>query len=266
MTWVIGNICKFGYGILVSDIQITYSCENEIKYLDCLQKVYHVGNHVVAGFAGSVSIGFELIKDLNLFPPKGYENYYVNPYEIAERWPERARKIFNAAPKIEQKSSASILMVAAYPSEKGVFDKICMIKLSSPDFKPEIKDKVNDIISIGCGAGVKEYTEAIKQISFDPIHPFHDPLLMAELRYPGISADSFARYLFNQLEKTPQKGISKNLHIATVNTNGVLITNNDMGICYPGRERIELKMPKVVQSYEDLCNMLKADRVDEATC
>lgn len=227
----------------------------QTKYVDCLQKIYHVGNHVVAGFSGSVFIGFELINDLNLFPPKGYENYYVNPYEIAEAWPKRAREIFNSSPTKEKEGGVSILMVIAYPSDSAIFDNICIIEFSAPLFEPIIKNSVKNIMSIGSGAGVKEYIEAIEQISFDPIHPLRDPSLMAEIRHPGISAGSFARYLFSQLEKTPQNGISKNLHIATVNSNGVLITNNDMGICYPNQERIELKMPKVAQSYEELSDM-----------
>jgi hypothetical protein len=211
-----------------------------------------------------LGIGFQLIKDLNSFPPNGYESYCVDPYEIAERWPESAQKIFNTAPKEEQECGASILMVVAYPSEKATFDNVCIIEFSSPSFEPIIKNKINDVMHIGCGADVKEYVEAIESIPYDSVHPLHDPLLMAEIRYPGISAGSFARYLFNQLEKTPQKGISKNLHIATVNSNGVLIANNNMGICYPGKDRIELRMPKVAQSYEELLDMLSTKDIKGA--
>lgn len=257
MTWVIGTSCNFGYGILVSDIQVTYEDENQLRHIDVLQKVYHVGNHIVAGFAGSVSIGFKLIKDLNLFPPVGYENYYVNPYEIAENWPKRSQKIFREAPKEEQECGAEILMVAACPSDEGAFggDKICIIKFSSPDFIPVIKDKVDDILNIGCGAYVEEYIEAIKNLPPSP-HPFRDPTLLAEIRHPGVNAPAFARYLFNQVQANPQKGISKNLHIATISSNKIMIGNNNMGVCYPGKERVELKMPQVAQSYEELSHML----------
>lgn len=48
---------------------------------------------------------------------------------------------------------------------------------------------------------------------------------------------------------------------STVNSNGVLITNNNMGIYYAYKERIELKMPKVVQSYEELLNMFSEKNI-----
>ncbi len=64
MTWVIGGITPFGYGVGLSDIRVSW---DDKKYRDCLQKVYPVGKFIIAGFAGSVELGFRLIQDLSNF-------------------------------------------------------------------------------------------------------------------------------------------------------------------------------------------------------
>ena len=69
MTWVIGaSPYAGGYGVMLSDIQVTLANGTT---LDILQKAYPVGNYIVAGFAGSVRIGFELLQSRkdSLVPP-----------------------------------------------------------------------------------------------------------------------------------------------------------------------------------------------------
>ena len=41
----------FGYGFGISDVRVTLADGSEV---DCLQKIYPIGRHVAAGFAGSV--------------------------------------------------------------------------------------------------------------------------------------------------------------------------------------------------------------------
>jgi len=57
MTWVVGKLTPFGLGIVASDIRVTFGGRTE----DCLQKIYPVGGGILAGFAGSVKIGFSLL-------------------------------------------------------------------------------------------------------------------------------------------------------------------------------------------------------------
>lgn len=61
MTWVIGVASLFGHGVVISDIRVTF---NNGASVDMLQKAYPVGNFMVAGFAGSVLIGFNLLNSL----------------------------------------------------------------------------------------------------------------------------------------------------------------------------------------------------------
>jgi hypothetical protein len=59
MTWVIGMRTMFGYSIGLSDVRVTAA---DGRFVDCLQKVYPVGRDIILGFAGSVSIGFKMVR------------------------------------------------------------------------------------------------------------------------------------------------------------------------------------------------------------
>jgi ATP-dependent protease HslVU (ClpYQ) peptidase subunit len=61
----------FDYGAMMSDVRVTFSDGSE---RDLVQKAYSVGPYILAGFAGSVKIGFQLIESLARFlivPPDG---------------------------------------------------------------------------------------------------------------------------------------------------------------------------------------------------
>jgi hypothetical protein len=58
MTWILGSAPSFGYGALISDVRVSWS--NGAK-LDRLQKIYPIGAGLMAGFAGSVAVGFWMI-------------------------------------------------------------------------------------------------------------------------------------------------------------------------------------------------------------
>ena len=107
MTWIVGGVTVFGYGIALSDIRVSWHGTNAL-HKDCLQKVYPVGNFIVAGFAGSVKIGFCLIEDLKrfLFMPDPTKAW--SPKIVALKWWRRARHIFKEAPKEERKLGSSI--------------------------------------------------------------------------------------------------------------------------------------------------------------
>jgi len=64
MTWVIGGSTVFGYGVMISDICVSFE-QGPSK--DCLQKIYPVGNHIIGGFAGSIQLGFAMLQDLRSF-------------------------------------------------------------------------------------------------------------------------------------------------------------------------------------------------------
>lgn len=61
MTVVLGSTSIFGYGSLISDVRVTVPGN---RYLDVLQKVDPVGPMMIAGFCGSMAIGFALMDDM----------------------------------------------------------------------------------------------------------------------------------------------------------------------------------------------------------
>jgi hypothetical protein len=64
MTWVIGASSIFDYGAMMSDVRVTFRDGSE---RDLVQKAYPVGPYIVAGYAGSVRIGFQMLDSLTKF-------------------------------------------------------------------------------------------------------------------------------------------------------------------------------------------------------
>ncbi len=56
MTWVVATPTLLGYALVVSDIRVSWGTS---YYFDCLQKIHLVSPSMIAGFAGSVEIGFK---------------------------------------------------------------------------------------------------------------------------------------------------------------------------------------------------------------
>ena len=81
----------FGYGFGISDVRVTLGDGTEV---DCLQKLYSIGRHVAAGFAGSVIIGFAMIDELRRLAAYEDERMACDPLAIEKQWPDQARRIF----------------------------------------------------------------------------------------------------------------------------------------------------------------------------
>src|SRR5258707_2174952 len=96
MTWVVGASSLFGYGVMVSDVRVSWSDNTEA---DLLRKAYRVGPYLLAGFAGSVNVGFQLIDSLQKFllPPDNSVAAW-KPDWVAEHWYPEAAQIFSKAP------------------------------------------------------------------------------------------------------------------------------------------------------------------------
>jgi|GEM_PF-1232859 len=264
MTWVIGESSKFGYGLLVSDIQVRFS---NGKTANILQKVYPLGKFIAGGFAGSVKIGFDLLDSLKKFlqPPVIYEkDYCVYPHWVAEKWSNEALSVWNNSSENEKNLGSKFLIVAAYPSNDYNYlfgnCKICIIRVSSPEFKPKIINKIG-IWSIGSGSQVKEYKNAIKSLIKNEITP-EDEVFGIELFQPGTIATNFLFRLSRTIEKRPNE-FSKNLHMVTVKVGEIFICNNDTRIYRPNTDKPEIiEMPKVAKSYSEFCIMCKGRNID----
>src|SRR5262245_56689808 len=97
MTWVIGASSIFGYGAILSDVRVTF---RDGSQRDLVQKAFAVGPYVIAGFAGSVKIGFEMLHCLANFltvPPNAPQPGAWEPEWVAEHWEPIAAGTFAAA-------------------------------------------------------------------------------------------------------------------------------------------------------------------------
>jgi hypothetical protein len=109
MTWVIGASSIFDYGAMMSDVRVTFRDGRE---RDLVQKAYAVGPYIVAGFAGSVRIGFQMLESLAKFlivPPDAPQPGAWEPEWVADNWKPLAVQIFASADVLEQALHCQIL-------------------------------------------------------------------------------------------------------------------------------------------------------------
>ena len=109
MTWIVGTLTPFGLGIVASDIRVTLGNKTEI---DCLQKIYQVGGGLLAGFSGSVKIGFllkqALDKESALLPKdKAWDLSIISN----TWWPDIARDIYSKESEIQKNLGCRMILV-----------------------------------------------------------------------------------------------------------------------------------------------------------
>ena len=143
MTWVCAASTIFGYGALYSDVQVTFA-DGQTK--DLIQKAYPLSNFIVAGFAGSVQIGFGMLQslsDLLRLPSEELATRAWDPVWVSVNWAPIAKSLFEHAPAIEKVAGSSILMVGASPDEPcALGSKIYFTRFASPDFRPGIMSRL----------------------------------------------------------------------------------------------------------------------------
>jgi hypothetical protein len=257
----------FGYGVIISDVCVSWEKPDGTYFTqDCLQKVYPVGSSIIAGFSGSVQIGFALLQSLRdfLILPEDAKNNGWKPDWVADNWKVNAKRIFVSFPKDRQKDGAAILFVGAHPVEDiGIpdFAKIFVVVMKAPEFEPVVISKPSPVLSVGSGSYVEEYRKVIEDITKDGM--WH-PLMQMETGFPGGWGTAILTLISETVEKNPKIGISQHLHIGIVRRYSYTIQPND-SIKYPASgEKVEFKMPEVAKSYKEFQEIsrkvnLKAD-------
>jgi hypothetical protein len=243
MTWVIGRAGPFGYAVGLSDIRITLIDGTE---LDCLQKVYKIGNQMVLGFAGSVAIGMENVAQLSEalhVPGKGG---VWDPCFVAEMLPIGAKKLFNSFDSTEQELGCELILLGAHPTEKdgaAPWAKCYVYRFYGPDFEP-INSDGTEIVSIGSGSDVDQYIEALDKLSND--------YEMFKLE-AGIFAGSglgLMTSVSSVLKKFLVPGISRHLHVCIVGRDGLKLGTNNFEA--PDKPDLHFVVPPVATSLEEL--------------
>jgi hypothetical protein len=165
VTWVIGASSLFGYGVMLSDVRVRLA---DGTRADLVKKAYPVGQYLVAGFAGSVRIGFILLQSLRDFlqlPPEAVEGNAWHPQWVAENWAPKAKLLFDALSSNERQLGSQILLVGVSPNENlgaPEFPRVYIIRFANPDFRPGFMRRAFTVCHIGSGGSVDEYKRAFR--------------------------------------------------------------------------------------------------------
>jgi hypothetical protein len=222
MTWIVGMPTMFGYSIGISDIRVTLSDGSEH---DCLQKIYPVTNSIAVGFAGSVRIGFMMAEAMSRWLRCDEPDGFWQPLEVAEQWPEIAKKIFQSALPEEQGLQCALILLSTDPvTRNGPGPQTYVHTFHSPDFEP-LKAETQKTAGIGSGAFIAEHRQHLDELSENHERRFN--LMRMEAGMPGGMGSHLGYQLTDLLKRTTPNGISSHLHYCWVYLGKVIIKTND---------------------------------------
>ena len=249
MTWILGSASPFGYGALISDTCVTFPDGSQHEML---QKVHPVGRMLVAGFAGSVRIGYHMLWDMSLaFVLETDEIWY--PRIAAWQWHRRGRRLFAQAQLEERRLHCSLLLVGATAELNGPFNRAYCIRMRSPDFLPEFVRHAH-WVSIGNGAA-HEYARTLAQnarVHFET----HGPM---EVGSQFGSAFSTATIVGVALQRAPIRGVGEALQVAIASADTCHV--RDLRTSLPSRDgavprTIEVDVARSWLEFRDRCSQL----------
>ena len=265
MTWVVGIPTMFGYSVGLADIQATITFNDRTKkYFDCVQKIFPIEKFIVAGFCGSIKIGFKLIEDLKRYGQLPDQSVAWVPDLLVQRWRRRARRIFSQLPAGEQRST-QIILLGVYPQRDngipGEPQSYCCI-MRSPEFEP-IKINPGRIDSIGSGNNVDQYLEVINSINSDAYHP----LMQLEVNNPGGYGRALMIRLSLDVEQTPTSGISNHFHYYLARRGSIEYGNNDHQVTPMVGQATNITMPtRIAKNWEEFNEIMEDEGINLAEC
>jgi len=261
MTLIVGLSSIFGYGAIISDIAVTF--QNGEKR-DCLKKSFVTSQFVAAGFSGSVYNGYRLIQafaDLTHISKDAENTYCCDPIFFANKFQPTAKDIFRSAPALEQKCGSHLIVVGVVPNEdeNKPIPKVHMLRLASPEFKPQFFNQANRTCVIGSGAKNKRVMRMIREWE-----EFRSKSWNAEQGSFGGWAVTLAYWLSRRLRVNPIPGVSSHLHVSAFTLGGCSEGNSDERICYNDETETIIKMPSVATRYDDFLRMTQAAGLNAA--
>jgi hypothetical protein len=247
MTWVVGASTFLGFGIMVSDVRVSWASGGEA---DLLRKAYPVAPLLLAGFAGSVRIGFQLLGSLQHFlkPPGIAHSGAWKPEWVADNWYPLAAQIFANAPPEEQECHSQFLLVGVSPDEDmGVpeFARTYLIRMEAPGYRPAYFPKGMSVCHIGSGSDVSDFVEAIAEVA-----DVGSPTMQAAAAGAPAWAQMIGHSVGRLVQDDPQPGISPHVHIQICSRRGFEQGANDFTRGYPDGRRVEFRMPQVASNWQ----------------
>lgn len=213
----------FGYGFALSDVRVTLADGSEV---DCLQKIYPIGRHIAAGFAGSVRIGFAMLDKLRELCNFDDPRVAVNPAEVAEQWPLYARRVFEMADDNDKAALCHLMLIMVSPqadAENPGWRRSHVQLFKSPDFEIE-EIPVHRLGSIGCGIHYPSCKAAID--SFGDLKR-REILMRGEVGTQGGMGSMLGSDLTRILKRVQPHGVSAHLHYCWVYRGQTIIRANN---------------------------------------
>lgn len=237
----------------MSDVRVSWDDGTEA---DLLRKAYRVGPYLLAGFAGSVNIGLQLIGSLQKFllPPDNSASAW-KPEWVAEHWHPEAAQLFANAPPDEQAGHSQLLIVGVAPDEHlgaPEFPRVYLIKLDAPDFRPTHLPKGLSVCHIGSGSDVATYEQAVAEF-----FKMSSPTLQAATAGPAAWAQMLGNSVGRLVQDDPREGISPHVHIQICSLGGFHAGDNNVTCVHPGGKRVEFRMPQVASTQAEFAALCK---------
>lgn len=243
MTWVIGASSLHGYGVLMSDVQVTFP---DGTTADLAQKAFPVGSFIACGFAGSVRIGYAMIERLRL---RLARPTIWDPTYVAKQFADEARELFEAAPAQERALGCSLLMVGASPTEAASFGaRIYVTRLASPDFKPRISGRPVQVRSIGSGASVRSYKQSVRQL----MRPTSG-IMQGEIGRRGGWGEALSMAIILAVRRNPTPGISAGQHLVLIHRGEITSEYVEMVPVSEDVEAPDDRAPELASNYAEFC-------------
>ena len=215
----------FGYSFGISDVRVTLGDGSEI---DCLQKIYQIGRHIAAGFAGSVKIGFAMIDELRRLSDFEDPLIACDPDAVLQQWPIAARAVFGGFGPEEQAGHSHLMLLMIHPLAHGgnpnwPQSSVCVFR--SPDFEPEIVT-TNMLGSIGSGIAYEPCREIIESFGAADFKR-REIYMKGEMGTQGGMASIIGSTLTGILKDVQPRGVSAHLHYCWVYRGRTIIKTNN---------------------------------------
>jgi hypothetical protein len=263
MTWVIGAAATAGYAVGISDVRVTLANGRE---MDCLQKLYPMSRFIAAGFAGSVRIGFAMLDALAYMLRDLPDGSAWHPEEVADCFQDLASQVFQAAPQAEQALHSHLMLLGAHPTEDAGIPgwvRCSVHTLRSPAFAPQLA-RAGEVVSIGSGSAVARYQKVLDGFSSNVLSLLQGEVMDARMGFLPLSI-----VVQKTIEQNPIPGISPHAHICVVRRGSVEVGTNDENRYPPSGEVIEIRMPPVATTWDELARLASSSTgscADGAVC
>jgi hypothetical protein len=250
MTWVFGSPTILGSGLCVADIQVT---TGDGEVFDCLRKLYPMERNLIAGFAGDVRAGFEMLTALYYVIHNGAgAGEPVDVERAFERFPKAAARAFSELPQENCEGGSEVLLVGAIHAANALYESRPMAaRFVSPNFSRE-EIRAGDWGSIGSGTNIDAYRQELEGLTSEDARN----LMQLEINAPGMYAQAMSFAVVEAVGKMPPvRGISRHFHTGVVFAHGSQVATSDR-TWYGDQGTHEIRMPEVADSWESVQALL----------